>query len=199
MAIGRRAGRLSHGVPSGASPVIRRILRIVVGATAGVALLLVQPGGPAAQEVTGPALKAAFLFNFVKFTTWPADVLPDAAPLVMCVVNDPAVGSALAKDVGGREVLGHRIRVVQSAQNDALRACHVVYVSGARSAALDVVRLVRDAPVFTVSDVHAFTTGGGIAQLHVQQGQLRFAIALEAARGARLQISARLMALARQP
>ena len=171
----------------------------MVGAVAGVALLLVQPGVPTAQEVTGPALKAAFLFNFVKFTTWPADVLPHSAPLVMCVVNDPAVGSALAKDVGGREVLGHRIRVVQSEQSDVLRACHVVYVSGARSAALDVVRVVRDAPVFTVSDVHAFTAGGGIAQLHVQQGQLRFAIALEAARSARLQISARLMALARQP
>jgi hypothetical protein len=164
-----------------------------------MALLLARPGAPGAQEVTGPALKAAFVFNFVKFTTWPADVLPDAAPLVMCVVDDPAVGSALAKNVDGREVLGHRIRVVQSDRETVLRDCHVLYVSGARSSALDVVDVVRDAPVLTVSDVHAFTTGGGIAQLHVQQGQLRFAIALDAARSARLQISARLMALARQP
>lgn len=174
-------------------------LRAAACVALGVALLLVRPGPSCAQEVSGPSLKAVYLFNFVKFTTWPAEALPAAAPLVMCVVNDPSVGGELKRRVEGRDVLGHRIRVEQPDETGDLRACHVVYVTGARSAALRVVDLVRDTPVLTVSDVQGFTAGGGIAQLHVQQGQLRFAIALDTARRVRLQISARLMALARQP
>lgn len=160
---------------------------------------LLLAAAPAAQEVSGPALKAAFLFNFVKFTQWPADVLPDASPLDMCVVNDAAVSSALTEAVSGRVVLGHQIRVTQASPSDTLEDCHLVYVSGARSTALNVLSRVGRASVFTVSDVHAFTETGGVAQLHVQQGQLRFAVDVDTARKARLRISSRLLALARQP
>lgn len=172
---------------------------LLIRATACIALGLLCSTRPVAQEVTGPALKAAFLFNFVKFTQWPAHALADAAPLTMCVVQDAAVGDALAQAVRGRVVLGHEIRVAQPGVADTLHGCHVLYVSGARPAVQTVVTLVRDAPVLTVSDVRAFTEMGGIAQLHVQQGQLRFAVAVEAARRSGLQISSRLLALSRQP
>lgn len=165
---------------------------------AGLVLLVPMPASRA-QEVTGPALKAAFLFNFVKFTVWPADALPDAAPLVMCVVNDRAIGQSLAVAVRGRAVLGHDIRVLETEDPALLRTCHVLYVSGSRAMALKAVNAVRSVPVLTVSDQPAFNDDGGVAQLHVQQGQLRFAIAAEAARAARLQISSKLLALARKP
>jgi hypothetical protein len=172
--------------------------RLAVAVGVGL-LLLMRPGVPAAQEVSGPALKAAFLFNFVKFTTWPADVLPDAAPLTMCVLNAPAIGTALNQAVQGRAVAGHAIRVAEPGEGNGLRACHVLYVSGPRSAAIKAVAAVRDVPVLTVSDLQAFTTDGGIAQFHVQQGQLRFLFAVDAVRAARLQISSKLLALSRQP
>src|SRR3990170_6962673 len=106
----------------------RLVSRLAVGTVVGIAIVLGGRSLSVAQEVTGPALKAAFLFNFVKFTTWPADVLPEAAPLVMCVVNDPAVGVALSHAVGGRVVLGHQIQVVQPANAEPLDKCQVVYV-----------------------------------------------------------------------
>lgn len=189
--------------PVGTSPsigdgrVARRsaVLRIV----ATVALLVTLASTGRTQEVTGPALKAAFLFNFVKFTTWPADVLADGAPVQMCVMNAPALGNALSEAVQGRAVAGHPIQVSQPVESAALRRCHVLFVAGPRAAALRAVATVRDVPVLTVSDVPAFTTEGGIVQFHVQQGQLRFAVGLEAARTARLQISSKLLSLARQP
>jgi hypothetical protein len=178
------------------STVDHRLLRLVACVTL---LLILRPTGLRTQEVTGPALKAAFLFNFVKFTTWPHDVLPDGAPLLMCVVNAPAVGDALTAAVQGRMLAGHAIRVTQPAATTDLRSCHVLFVSGSRPAALKVVATVREAAVLTVSDLQAFTTDGGIAQLHLQQGQLRFAFGIAAARAARLQISSKLLTLARQP
>lgn len=174
-------------------------MRLLACAVIGLAGLVLRAPVPTAQEVTGPALKAAFIFNFIKFTTWPDDALPADAPLSICVVDDPSIGAALRQSVGGRVVLGHEIQVVDRGDGDALRSCHVVYVSGTRATAVKVIERLRGAPVLTVSDVHAFTAAGGMAQLHLQQGQLRFAIERAAARDARLQISARLMALARQP
>src|SRR5690606_25312190 len=88
----------------------RTLLRIAAGVVAAAMLSPLIPSR--AQEVTGPALTAAFLFNFVKFTTWPEEALPQDAPLTMCVVNDPATFRALERTVGGREVLGHRIQIV---------------------------------------------------------------------------------------
>ncbi len=173
-----------------------RCLRLIASI---VLLVFLRPYGVVTQEVTGPALTAAFLFNFLKFTTWPQDVLPDAAPLTMCVVNAPAIGSALTGAVKGRVVAGHAIRVAQPTDDAALRGCHLLFVSGPRPAALKAIGVVRDTPVLTVSDLQGFTTDGGIAQLHLQQGQLRFAFGLDAVRASRLQISSKLLALARQP
>ena len=174
-----------------------RARRLGICLTVAASVLVLSPA-PVAQEVTGPALKAAFLFNFVKFTTWPSDALADGAPLAMCVINDQAVGNALAAAVTGRVVLGHQIQVTQPADPDTWRSCHVAYVSGTRAVALKVVSVVGDQPVFTVSDVHGFRDSGGIAQFHVQQGQLRFDFGLDAMRRSRLHISARLLALARR-
>jgi len=187
--------RATHGAGRrhrGADRVVRLVAVVA-------ALLTLSTGTLLTQEVTGPALKAAFLFNFVKFTTWPPDVLPEGAPLQMCVVNAQAVGGALSAAVQGRVVVGHAIRVAELTDGAALRGCHVLFVSGPRTAALKAVALLRDAPVLTVSDLQGFTAEGGVAQFHLQQGQLRFAVGLEAARAARLQISSKLLALARQP
>lgn len=198
-AVARRPTPPPHGTPTAARPPVRRARRLLRVLTAVTLLVILTPRRPHMQEVTGPALKAAFLFNFVKFTTWPAEALAEAAPLQMCVVNAQAVGNALSTTVRGRVVAGHAIHVAQPADSEAFRRCHVLFVSGPRTPALQVIAAVGDAPVLTVSDLPAFTAEGGIAQFHLQQGQLRFVFGLEAARTARLQISSKLLALARQP
>ena len=49
-------------------------------------LALVRPA-LRAQAVTQPALRAAFLYNFAKFTEWPANSLPDGS-LTLCVLDE---------------------------------------------------------------------------------------------------------------
>jgi hypothetical protein len=50
-------------------------------------------------------------------------------------------------------------------------------------------------PVLTVSDGKGFAQGGGIIELYVEGGRMRFAIDVDAAQG--LQISSRLLGLAK--
>jgi len=151
-----------------------------------------------AQDVTESALKAAFIYNFAKFTEWPGDV-PAAGPFVMCVLGDAAVGDALERAVIGRVLTGRRIVASRVVAVDAKRGCHILYVSGVSAAQAGlVVADLRDVPVLTISDVEGFTGVGGIAQFFFEHGQLRFRIQLESAKRARLQISSRLLIMAKR-
>jgi hypothetical protein len=150
-----------------------------------------------AQDVTEPTLKAAFLYNFAKFTEWPTGP-SDAAPFLMCVFGDPAVGDALKRAVLGRALGDHPIVMSRVVADESKRACRVLYVSGvaANQAGLVVADLL-DMPVLTISDIEGFTDVGGIAQFFFEHGQLRFRIDLESAKRARLQISSRLLIMAK--
>jgi hypothetical protein len=160
-----------------------------------IAVLLLVRVAPSAQDVTEPTLKAAFIYNFAKFTEWPASVVPVAEPLVFCVLGDPAVGDALEQVVKGRVLAGHRIGVSDAGPP---RTCHILYLSGPMAGqAAQLVAGVRDEPVLTMSDVEGFTAMGGIAQCFFEHGQLRFNVRLDSVTRARLRISSRLLSLAR--
>ena len=163
-----------------------------------LALVLIVQTPVSAQDVTEPALKGVFIYNFAKFTEWPADVVPPAAPFVMCVLGDAAVGDALERAVRERVIAGHSMAVSNRAAADGARkTCHVLYLSGVTSGeAAQLVAALRDVPVLTISDVDGFTELGGIAQFFFEHGRLRFNVHVESARRARLQISSKLLALA---
>ena len=151
-----------------------------------------------AQDVTEPSLKAAFIYNFVKFTEWPADA-PAGEAFVICVFGDAAVGAALKRAVFGRLHADRPIVVSPVTAETPKRGCRILYVSGIPVAqAAQLVAELRDAPVLTMSDIEGFYAAGGIAQFFFEHGQLRFRIHLESARRARLQISSRLLIIARR-
>ena len=165
-----------------------------------IAILLLMGPLASAQDVTEPALKAAFIYNFAKFTEWPAEVMPRTTePFVMCVLGDAAVGDALERLVKGRSLAGHSVAVSHVAPGGAQGLCHILYVSGVTATqAGQLVARHRDVPVLTISDVEGFTDVGGIAQFFFEQGQLRFTIQAGSAKRAHLQISSNLLALAKR-
>jgi hypothetical protein len=158
----------------------------------GLLLALVPARAQGAPEA---ALKAAFVYNFAKFTDWPHET-GAAGPLKLCVLGDPAVADALDATVKGHPIGGRDV-AVSRASPDQLRGCHMLYL-----AALDNKRLsqvlddVKGAAVLTVSDLDRFAQNGGIAGLFVEAGKMRFAINVEAAQRAGLRISSRLLGLA---
>jgi len=150
-----------------------------------------------AQDVTEVRLKGAFLFNFARFTEWPPEVFHGDAPVSACVVGDRAVGESFSETVKGKLLTGRQIAVTFVAAAMPLPACHLLYVSGvADSRMAEIVATVRDVPVLTVSDADAFTKRGGIIQIFVESGKMRFRINSRSAKRARLQLSSRLLALA---
>ena len=151
-----------------------------------------------AQTVAAPALKAAFLYNFAKFTEWPADALGPGSPLGVCT-TDEAVFDQLVKSTAGRSIGDHQVAARRVAADDAsLRGCHVLYIPDLdATGTARLLEALKDAAVLTVGDGEAFVKFGGVAGLFVENGQMRFAIGVESARRARLELSSKLLSLAK--
>ena len=172
-----------------------------VGASASVVIASAEDPKPCvrtAPEARDPdAVRAAFIYNFARFTTWPPD-LPATDSFVICVLGDTAVGDALERAVAGRQLMDRPITITRVNPATPKRTCRILYVSGVpvREAAAVVAEL-RETPVLTISNVEGFASAGGMTQFFFEHGQLRFRIHLESAKRAGLQISSRLLVMAR--
>jgi hypothetical protein len=159
----------------------------------GVAL-----SGPGAQGYAQTAaasdVKAAFIYNFAKFTTWPADLHDAAKSPALCVLGDNTVATALQRTPQA----GVELTVRMLKPNDSFAGCRVLYISGIDDKALErVVEGIYREPVLTVSDAPSFAALGGIAEIFDESGRLRFAINVGAAKRAGLTMSARMLSLAK--
>jgi hypothetical protein len=172
------------------------VYRLPLTALATIALLLPLRLIGLAQEVTASSLKAAYIYNFARFTDWPDDSPTSQQPLVICVLGDAAVGDALEQVVKGRQLSGRAV-IVSRVAAGRTPGCHVLYISSPVAAEVSqVVAAVQDSPVLTIGDAVNFTKAGGVAQLFFDRGQLHFNISRQAIKRARLQIHSRLLALA---
>jgi hypothetical protein len=170
------------------------LLTGVFGGLAPVAILLPAGIGWAGQSVTQPALRAAFRYNFAKFTEWAAGAAA-SGPLTICVLEDTAVESALTDLVGGSTINGRAVLISRGAR---LRTCHLVYLGIAdRERATSILGELQGASVLTVSNGSDFVRLGGIVGLFVDEERMRFAISPDAAQRAGLRLSSRLLQLAK--
>lgn len=185
----RPIGRTAHFMSACRSPhrCVLALFLLFIGSTTHVL----------AQDVTEVTLKGAFLFNFARFTEWPADAFRADSTVSVCVLGDRPVANAFERTVKGKQLGGRAIVVTAVGAEDPIPACHLLYLSRVTESRLaTIVSSVRDNPVLTVSDAEAFTKRGGIVQLFIENGKMKFRINSRAAKRARLQLSSRLLALA---
>lgn len=166
------------------------------GMCAVVACLVLTTTSPAMQQLPDASLRAAYLFNFARYTEWPAAALPPAAPLTICT-DDEAVGAALKEAVTGKSVDNHPLAARQVSGAADAKGCQVTYLR--RLSVADAKRLgpgFASANVFTVVDSAEVMRAGTVAHFFVEDRRLRFAVHLPHATNAGLQLSSRLLALA---
>lgn len=162
---------------------------------AGLLAACAAAGPAAAQPVPEHDMKAAFIFNFAVFTEWPNETLAANAPISVCANPASPMFGAL-RTLGDKLVNGHRVNVRESVA--PLRGCHVLVLD--RSDRERWVQWKRDlagATVLTVADDHAIGTDGAVIALTVEDKRIGFDIYLAPARSARLNLSSKLLRLAR--
>jgi hypothetical protein len=93
-------------------------------------------------------------------------------------------------------VNGHRVAVREAGA--PLRNCHVLLLDrGDRERWADIKRELGGATVLTVSEDEAISVNGAVIALSVDARRVGFDVDLRAARGARLNLSSKLLRLAR--
>ncbi len=150
-----------------------------------------------ADAEDGLVLKAAFIYNFAKFTHWP-EKLPgeQGAPLSLCIAGEDDLADTLGR-LKGRLVKGRQLHTQTFKGTQIPGNCHVLYVAASEQKRYrGLVKAVRGQAILTVSELPGFARTGGIVELTRAHGRIRFIINLGLAREAGLEISPRLLALA---
>ena len=167
-----------------------------------ISLWLALGGFATAADNAGLAeyqVKAAYLYNFTKFTDWPDSAFASAdAPLVIGVVGEDPFGKVLDAIVGSDAVRGHPLIVKRLRTGDDLRGCHVLFISRSEKDRLsELLQTLKGVPVLTVSDLGDFANQGGMVNLVLIRENVKLEINQAAAEQAGLKISAKLLRLAR--
>lgn len=170
-----------------------RLCTLLLSAEALIPLANAQAPGSAPEY----QLKAAYLFNFTKFTEWPSAVLPPGAPIHVCVAGRDPFGDSLGT-LESKIVQTHAIRVRRGLRAESLRGCHVVFVSEDDDRSeQSVLRSAEAASALTVSDRDGFVERGGTIGMLTRDSRILFEINVEAGQRAGLKLSSQMLKLAR--
>jgi len=141
------------------------------------------------------SVRAAMVFNFLKFAKFSPERLAKASGIRLCVaVRDERQANALAA-LSGRKVGGRDLTVIEfSWQSDQ---CHVLYVDTHQlwNKVADHLALQH---ALTISAYPGFVRAGGMIEIAMLNDSIRFDINLPASRRAGIHFSPQMLRLARQ-
>jgi hypothetical protein len=147
-------------------------------------------------------IKAGFIYNFAKFVEWPSAAFaqPDS-PIVIGVLGTDPFGNVLDRIVEDKKI-GPRGFVVRrykwGKDLKELKDCKILFVSASERAHIDEILLgVKGLPILTVGETPGFAERGGVIRFTLEDNRVRFEVNVDAAHQADLNISSRLLTLAK--
>jgi hypothetical protein len=169
---------------------------ILLAVVAGSAAWPARAAPPAAGMGQEFEIKAAFLYHLSQFVEWPPRTGERA--FTVCVLGADPYGDKL-KQLESRRYRNQPM-VTAYPQNATLaRDCQIVYVgSDLRASVPAILKQLRGYPVLTVSSLPGFVDQGGGVGFVVENSRVRLELNSQAARGAQLKLSARLLEVARR-
>ena len=157
---------------------------------------------PRAQDhtLTEYEVKAAFLFNFAKFTEWPPGALGSSnAPIRIGILGSSLLNANLPTLVGGKLIDRHPVMIEVYDELPAMLPQILFISKSERARAVRILSKVRAQPVLTVSEVDGFCEAGGMINFKLEGSErrkVRFEINNQAANRHGLKLSSKLLGVA---
>ena len=162
-----------------------------------------------AQNTPGSSeylIKAGFIYNFANLVQWPSTSFaqPDS-PIVIVILGEDHFGTTLDHALEGKKVSARSFVIKRARSASELqralgpqKECQILYVSSSEMSHLgEAIQLLKGVPVLTIGETPGFAKNGGIINLILEDNKVRFEVNVQAAKEADLNISSRLLALAR--
>jgi hypothetical protein len=160
-------------------------------------LLTAAGAGPvlAVEQAPEYVLKAAFIYNFAGFTEWPPGT---GNTLNVCIAGKNPFGSAL-DSLEGKLLGNRRFAIKPLTAGESPRSCQILFIGASEPAETGrLLEEIKGAPVLTITEGNHAADQGVMINLLMDQRKIAFEVNLEAARRARLDISSKLLRLARR-
>lgn len=143
-------------------------------------------------------IKAAFVYNFIKFVEWPNSAFRNPSAYLHVCVWGPKPDTGALDTLRGKTAKKRPIHVVYTQDTDRLRHCHVLYLSKKSGLSFKaVIDSISGKSILSVSDISGFAENGGLIGLFRSDDRVRFAINLKAAQRSGLRMSSRLLKFGR--
>ena len=145
-------------------------------------------------------VKASYLWNFAKYTQWPAGAFASStAPIVIGVLGDDPFGGVLDATLANRSSQGRKVLIRRARGVQALRDCQVVFISRSEQARLPaILATLGQAPVVTVCDADALFEQGVMIKLSLAGETVRFEVKLAPAERAGLKFGSGMLSAAKR-
>jgi hypothetical protein len=155
-------------------------------------------------DASGPSeylIKTGFIYNFAKLVEWPASAFASPGqPIVIGVLGNDRFAETLEHVVDGKKIELHPflIKRLKGLQDFKVCVCHILFIASAESSqAEEIIQLLKNSSVLTIAETPGFTKQGGIINFVLEDSKVRFEVNVDAARQANLNISSRLLSLAK--
>ncbi len=144
-------------------------------------------------------LKAVFLYNFINFVTWPDEAFdePDR-PFTIGILGEDPFGTFLEKVVADETFKGRPILLKRGNSPDELADCRILFIGKSNRGRLDAIfKKVTPGRVLTVGDFEGFIEAGGMINLTHADQRVRIEINVRAIRSTELEVSSKLLRVAK--
>lgn len=149
-----------------------------------------------AQSLEEEMLLAALALNIVRFTTWPAEAqLKDK--IDFCVVGDNVVQQSFVS-IDHKTIGNQTLQVINLSRLRNFEQCHVLYISDVKkNVLLQIFVEIKKRPLLTIGVGYDFVEQGGMVGMENADGKITLHVNLPVVREANLNISARVLKLAK--
>jgi hypothetical protein len=170
---------------------VETLIRVIIGLL--IASLLAMPVHASTVRLIEQKIKAGLLYNFLKYTEWPADSA--SGPLVVCLFGGDAFDGHL-RPMAGRTVHQRPIEI-RPVGIDDLSGCALLFLRSDESASWPAVRqTLASKDILTVGDFAGFSAEGGMIEFTSIGNRIGIKVNTGAVTTTRLKIQDRLLKLA---
>ena len=158
-------------------------------------------------------IKAAFLFNFIKFIDWPEEKMSEnGGKITIGIVGKDPFENAF-EPLKDKLLKGKKVEIIRFKSFSAmikekdngskelrnLKKCNLLFICSSEKKNLTkIVETVKNDNVLTVGDTKGFLESGGIINLVMEKNKVRFEINIKVAQEAGLKIRSKLLSLAKR-
>lgn len=146
-------------------------------------------------------IKAAYLYNFSHYVTWPdGKFLNDQSPMVIGVLGPDPFGAVLDRIAQrGEKATGRPIAIRRFLDVKDVAGSHILFIGPKVAAPMraEAVRIAANSSVLLVGEMPGFAEKGAVVNFFVVGNRVRFEMNPRAARQRNLKISAKVLNLAR--